>query len=391
LAQHADVLIVGGGIAGCSLAFELARRDIRTTLIEERSIAWGASGRNNGGLMNTIDPAAIESMRHSRAVYTELNAGRVSFGLRRTPKVVIARNADQLRSARSTGAQLRMHGEPVEDIDADWVARELGFLEIHCHGGILLSDVWAVNAKEATYAFADAALMRGATIECGVRVGAVETRGGKVVGLATDRGFIAGGTVVVANGPWAAKLVPGLQIMPGRGWLLQTAPLRTKLTSTIMELGWPGLDELAVRARPPTVAEVAAGTAEEPVAESVLLTPLADGSLTIGATLSRSLLSENEGDGMPMRVARRAVEMAPGLRDVPVLASWSGIRPMTPDGQPVVGAIAGAKGLYVNGGHGSLGMLLGPATSAWLADALSSGRANENLRAFRPDRFQRAA
>ena len=89
---------------------------------------------------------------------------------------------------------------------------------------------------------------------------------------------------------------------------------------------------------------------------------------------------------MPSQVARRAVEIAPGLAGVGVAAAWFGLRPMTPDGMPIVGRLE-VEGLHAHGGHWSIGMMAAPATARWLAAAMS-GEAAPELSGLRPDRFQ---
>ncbi|TME19369.1 MAG: FAD-binding oxidoreductase, partial [Chloroflexi bacterium] len=73
----AEVVVVGGGIAGCTVAYELARRGLRVVLVERDSIAEAASGRNMGLLLNQTEPEVVRIMRRSLDVYRELLPGPV--------------------------------------------------------------------------------------------------------------------------------------------------------------------------------------------------------------------------------------------------------------------------------------------------------------------------
>ena len=110
----------------------------------------------------------------------------------------------------------------------------------------------------------------------------------------------------------------------------------------------------------PTLGEVAAGAAEEPGLVSLLLGGRPAGHCLIGTSLGRSLLEEPEGAETVRRLAERAVRVAPHLAGVPVVASWSGRRAMSPDGLPVVGPAGEVEGLDVIGGLSSIGMITAP-------------------------------
>jgi glycine/D-amino acid oxidase-like deaminating enzyme len=88
---------------------------------------------------------------------------------------------------------------------------------------------------------------------------------------------------------------------------------------------------------------------------------------------------------MPKRIAQRTVDLLPGMGAMSITAGWYGMRPMTPDGLPVVGRTA-VDGVFVHGGHGSIGMQSAPWTARLLA-AEVNGSPSPELAQFRPDRF----
>jgi glycine/D-amino acid oxidase-like deaminating enzyme len=124
----------------------------------------------------------------------------------------------------------------------------------------------------------------------------------------------------------------------------------------------------AATARP--LRDLADGRTDEPLADAVFLCPQRDGGVLIGAAMTLSLYDPPEGADLPGRIARRALDAAPGLAGIGVRRAWSGLRPTARDGLPVVGPLDEVDGLYVHGGHASLGMQAAPATAAWLATAI---------------------
>ena len=107
------------------------------------------------------------------------------------------------------------------------------------------------------------------------------------------------------------------------------------------------------------------------------------------AFLAPALRGAIEGSETPQRLARRALELAPGLDQVEVVDAWYGFRPMMADGLPVAGETP-IGGLYVHGGHGSLGMQAAPATARWLAERMTGTRATDERPWLNPMRFSEA-
>jgi len=382
-----EVAVVGAGIAGCTIAWELARRGARVTLLERDAIAFHASGRNLGLLLNQTEPGVVQIMQRSIAIYRELEDGPVRFALRPSGQMLIAADEEQLRITRGRAEELGRVGVIAHEVPITDLLRECPQLNPDLAGAYLVENAWALDAWPATVAFAEAARAAGADIRTGVRASQVRIENGRVAGLVTDAGILPADAVVLAGGPWLAELWPHAPVGSGRGWVLRTARLPFSLPWILEEMTWPDQDVLGLAARSPRLAEVAAGH-DRPAAEAMALAPLPEGDAILGTSLSPSLRDTFEGIDMPRRIASRALAAAPGMGDLRITAGWFGLRPMTPDGMPIAGAAGpGAEGLYLHGGHGSIGMMSAPATARWLAQAILEGKAPDELAEFRPDRF----
>lgn len=384
-ARSTEVAVVGGGIAGCTAAHALATRGFKVTLFEQRHLAYGASGRNLGLLLNDFGAESVAMMREALATYRELADGPVPFELRETSYLLLPTTDEQVDVARERVAELGRLGLASEPLDAGAVARILPQLRRGVPGAHVVHGCWAVSAPDATRAFAEAARAAGATIQTGVRVGQLSTRAGRVEGVLSDAGPVACDAVVVASGPWLTELVDEAPLSTGRGWVLRTGHLGFELPWVLVDMSWPDLDELARVARPPLLSEIAAGGYDRPAAATVSMVPLPNGRALLGTSLSASLRDPVEGVDMPQRIARRALDLLPGLGDLGISAGWYGMRPMTPDGLPIVGA-ASIDGVYVHGGHGSIGMQSAPWTARMLAGVME-GRQVEGATQFAMARF----
>jgi glycine/D-amino acid oxidase-like deaminating enzyme len=361
-----DVVVVGGGIAGTTIAWELARRGLAVTLFEQASLGAGASGRNTGTLLHQTEPAVAAMFSASLDAYRS-----IGFSWTAREELLLARTPEQLRiasaKAAAIGGATAVSGD---ELRAAYPAFGSAVL-----GGFVLSGVGTVEPEPATRAFAEAARSAGARIRTGVRVGSV-----RADGVLTDDGPVSADAVVVATGPWMADLVR-VPVKAGRGWLLQAE--RLDVPWIVEEVSWPDQVELGRAAEPVPIADLAAGASDLPIGECAFLCPRPGGDGLLGASLSASLRDAVEGVDAPRRIASRVLSVAPGLR-ARIVRAWWGLRPMTPDGLPIAGS---HDGVWVHGGHGSLGMQAAPATAAWLAAAMHGEPVPPTFDELRPERF----
>jgi glycine/D-amino acid oxidase-like deaminating enzyme len=389
--MNPDVIVVGGGIAGTTVAWELARRGTRVTLFEQATLAAGASGRNTGTLLHQVEPLVAAMLSESEACYRELGDGTVDFRWTPREELLLARDPEQLRVVEQKAAIIAGQGVTTSRVTGNDLRAELPALSDGVLGGAILAGASTVEAEPATRAFAEAAREAGARVRTGARVSHVRTANGRVSGVLTDDGPVAAQAVIVATGPWLTELLPLAPMKPGRGWLMRTQRLDFDVPWIVEEVSWPDQAVLGAAARPSPLAELAAGRLDETVGECFLLCPLPDGDAFVGASLSTSLRDAVEGIDAPRRMAARALEVAPGLaQSAAVTRAWWGLRPMTPDGLPLAGP-CDVEGLLIHGGHGSLGMQAAPATAAWLAGWMHGERVPPAFDELRPDRFTTTA
>jgi glycine/D-amino acid oxidase-like deaminating enzyme len=221
----------------------------------------------------------------------------------------------------------------------------------------------------------------------------------RVTGVVTDVGRAEADTVVLAAGPWSAPLVRPLGVeLPvwgSRGWIVDLAGEAGWLRHLVEEEeeeDEPATSADAVRPGEgatagegfPTAGEFAAA-GHRPTAVAALLHTAEDGIVVCGASHHPALRSEPDDERAPRRIVERAIAVAPRLAGAPIRAVRWGIRPMSPDGRPLVGWVR--DGLFAATGHGAEGVLFGGGTAV-LAAALITGAAPPfDPAAFDPLRF----
>jgi glycine/D-amino acid oxidase-like deaminating enzyme len=388
-----DVIVVGGGVIGCACAGELARRGLEVLLLERAELATGASGRNQGLLLPGLETHGGSLFREAADGYLRLAAeGLVDFDLRSVGHLLLAADEATLASAKEQAGAMAAAGFAVEELDPEGLVALEPSLAPDLAGGFRSTDGYALDPASATLAWAEDARRAGAELRTWTSVRRLRLEGGRVTGVHTDAGPLTAGAVVVAAGPWTRALAAGagveLPVSGARGWLLQTSPLPWSVAHAFQEATWPGEAEVGAEAGPPTVAELAADPApayDEGTAFTLQQRPT--GAAVVGASLATSLREDPEHPETVRGLARRALRFVPELAGVPVVASWSGVRPITPDGDPLIGPVPGLPGLWVAAGHGPVGVVLAPSTGRMLADHLAGGRPAADAAPFDPARF----
>lgn len=382
-----ECVVVGGGIAGCTIAYELATRGYEVLLLERDALAAAASGHNTGTLLSQGEAEVMQLLHESVHSYHQLEPGPFPLQLQQRPQLLLARDAAQLAAARRRADQIAALGGTVQAVDDSELRRQFPLLREGLAGGYVVGEAWTLDPLAATAGFAHAARQAGATIRSHSRVIQLAVRAGRVDGVLTADGPIAADVVVVATGPWMNELLRDVDVdvtgggravltLPqgaGHGWLLGINNLPVEVPWIIEEISWPDQEVLGKVSRSRSLAEVAAGGAQEqPAIEAFVLAPRPNGHALLGASLAAGLRGAIEGIDMPQRLARRALDLAPGLAQVAVAEARQGLRPILADGLPVAGETP-VTGLYVHGGHGSLGMQAAPATARWLAERMTGG------------------
>ena len=346
------------------------------TVVDRGGIGAGASGRNGGYLLRRPDGWLESLRRESVAIYTQLaETSSVPFDLAPRPLVLVALDHEEAERAREHA--LATDGESLDPRKDAWLSDDLAAAYV-VEGG------WWVDPLAATVSMADAARAAGARFRTGCEAKRILVHSGRVQGVATDEGVTSCGRVIVATGPRLRFLLRtiglDLPVVAVRGWLLETDVLAEPIPFAIEQSLWPTQEAMAELSGPPTLSQLAQAPAGAPAVVSLLLGPRPAGSILVGTSLNPSLAEEPEGPETVQLVAERALRVIPRLRDVPVVATWSGRRAVTVDGLPVVGPVPGFEGLEVASGFSSAGMVTAPAACRALAEGTIDP-------AFSPARF----
>ena len=361
-----EVLIVGAGVVGCAVAWRLQQAGVRCTVLE-RSIPGAEASSAAGGILAPQAEADgpgpfLELCLASRALYPAFvrelrEASDVDVAFR--PCGVLAVRFDDVgvEEVRQRIGWQRARGLEASWLDAAATRALEPELSPAIHGAAHFPGDAVVDNRLLVSALTIAAVRAGARFVT-TQVHALVERGGRVVGVATDQGELGGDAVVVAAGAWTA-LVPGALGSP--------AAVRPARGQMVM-----------VRNRAPICRHVVFGAHGYAV-------PRTDGRLILGSTVEFAGFEKQVTAGGLAAVLGVGLQLFPGLAGAPVVETWAGFRPHTPDGLPVLGP-APQPGLFLASGHFRNGILLTPITAALLSETILGRPVSLDLTPFRVDR-----
>jgi glycine oxidase len=384
----ADVLVIGGGVIGLSIAWRAAQRGMRVTVADPEP--GGGASRAAAGMITPISEAAYaekelfrlgrESQRRYPAFAAELTGmtGEPT-GYRQAGTLQVAYDADDLAILGEYQALQESFGIPGRRLSARECRREEPMLDPSVRGGLLAPDDASVDPRLLTRALLAAAAAAGAGI---IRQPAAEilSAGGRAAGARLGDGTrILARWVVLAAG-WSSGTIAGLPagaappVRPVKGQILR---LRTVPGGGIGGAeGPPGLLARSVRG-------IVRGS-------SVYLVPRQSGELVIGATQEELGADTRVTAGGIWELLRDARTIVPGITELELTEAVAGLRPGTPDNAPVLGP-SSLPGLVLATGHFRAGVLLAPVTADVITDYLTTQQLPDLAAPFTPERFARRA
>jgi sarcosine oxidase subunit beta len=375
--ETADVVLIGGGVIGASLAFYLARRRPgRIVVLEREALGSGSTGRSVASIdLLTLQPAAVALEARSYeafANFKELTGDEC--GLVMTGFAMLGQTAD-VAGVRTAVDMMRAAGVESHLLSP----RAFAGLE----PGATVSDLSVVGYVPAggyadpmltTNGFANAARRMGVIIEQGRTVTGLRRTGGAVSGVETSAGFIAAPVVVCAAGPWTASLL--------RRWVLDDLGLKPVQHPVIL-LNCPSGDKKPHL----SLLDLPNGVYSRPEGSGLAVAG------SIDPETGYDLAEPEDAFGHPAPeysfwTMERLVRRYPGLETAELRPGWSGPMTVSPDWQPLLGALPILSGLYCAAGFSGQGFKISPAVGDLMAGLiLGEARAAEVLAPFRPARF----
>jgi glycine oxidase len=368
-----DVVIVGGGIIGGSVAFELAGRNLRVAVLDRQELMREASWAAAGMLSPAPDcPAAIPLVplgRASLALYPKFvdaveDASELRTGFRTGGAVEVICHGDAGRELSTLVALHHGLGLACEPLRMDEARDMEPALGRDALAAVFLPDECSVEPRALTSTVLAAAASAGAALCSGVEVKSLVVDANKCIGVKTSGGEIfQAAQVVLAAGCWSSQIpeaAPYAPTLPVRGQMVALrhcgTPIRRVLRSESGYLVPRGVES------PQTV--------------------------VVGSTIENAGFEKRVTSGGIEKILAAANELVPELAKAEIIETWCGLRPGSPDQLPILGPVD-VDGLVFATGHYRNGILLAPITAKLIGEWIAERRTNFDWEPFSPLRFTR--
>jgi sarcosine oxidase subunit beta len=369
MTETTDVIVIGGGIHGCSTALHLSLRGIRVALLEKDYSGRHSSGVNAGGVRQLARhlaevPISVFSMSFWERIadLVDDDCGFSSHG-----QVLVAESEPEFEGFRERVDDLKLRGFSHEElIDRAELRKLVPAVSEQCPGGIVSRRDGAADPFRTTQAFRRKAMSLGAHVHEGVAVTGLR-RNGAIWRVETSAGAFEAPKIVNAAGAWADRIaaaagdpVPLEVIAP---MLMISAPVPHFIDPVVI-----------LRSRKLSFKQFANGTVM--IGGGYRARPDRDENRTV---IDWRQLADS---------AKTVWELFPIMRGATIVRAWAGIEARMPDDIPVIGPSASSDGIYHQFGFSAHGFQLGPGVGALIAELVATGATNLPIAPFHVDRFK---
>ena len=361
-----EVVIVGGGVIGLSIARSLALRGVNDIcLLERGSIGTEASFAAAGMLAPQAEANSrddlFELLCQSRDLYPNFASALkeetgVDIELDTTGTLYLAFTEDDQREIDERYEWQSRAGLPVEKLTSADAQVIEPCIALKTSGALRFPQDIQVENRRLLSALTNSVTQLGVHVLSGINVEAVQTTNYRVTGVATSRGSIPCSVVVIAAGAWTSFINSTIKVEPVRGQII------------------------CLTAKPQLTRHVI-------YSPRGYIVPRQDGRLLAGSTSELVGFAKEVTAGGISTILQNAVEIAPAISALPVTDSWAGLRPKAADGLPVLGPCGEIDGLIYATGHYRNGILLAPITGELVTQTIVEGIVPTELAPFSPDRF----
>jgi glycine oxidase len=362
----ADLIVIGGGVIGLAAAREVARAGMAVTVFDQGDFGSGATCAA-AGMLSPLGEATsggdfFEFGLHSLRMYEawvrqleEESGIRVEF--RKSGKIRMAFSAEEVSDLRQRAKLGEEFGMGIRWLEGGELRAEAPGIMAHPDAALLIEEDFRVDNRSLARALVKAAAGSGVNLQPRRKVSEVMHDRDRVTGVMLDDGsFQPSNRILLAAGAWSGS-IGGLPRPP------KVRPIRGQMLALRLN-----------RALSPRVIET----------DEVYLVPRDDGRVLIGATVEEAGFTTGTTGGGIRTLLNAAAKLAPTLDDAQLVEVWSGFRPGSEDGFPILGPDPVTEGLLLATGHYRNGILLAPATAELIA-SYATGR--NTMRSLFPDAF----
>ena len=375
--KNKKILIIGGGVIGLGIGWQLAKAGAAVTIYDRGQAGRGASWAA-AGMLGPIAEAHSDELdllklsNQSLARYPEWideleTETEMPIGYRAEGTLIIGIEDDDAYQLRHSYNLIQALELKVEWLDGQEARKIESALSPHVTAAIRCETDHQVDNRLMGQALRSTYEGRGGVLHQNSTVERIVIENGTAIGVQTQDGFQAADVCVLAAGCWSGQIggLPDAIIPPVR-------PVKGQM--------------LALQMREDTMLENVIRTVKARYPMPVYLVPRSDGRLIVGATTEELGFDTDLTVGGVYELLHGACEAVPGIYELPLIETWTGLRPGSTDNAPILGKTPVENLIYATG-HYRNGILLTPITAYEVSDLILTGETSETIAPFHLDRF----
>jgi glycine/D-amino acid oxidase-like deaminating enzyme len=381
----AEVVIVGGGVIGTVTAYVLAKAGLQVLVIEQKEIGSGTTSKAAAAalLQTKTSPKKLALANRSLDLLDDLHEQLGgSFEYAHTGSLLAATTEDEFQLIKEMNGTLLSLGLAVDLLDAQQARAMMPILGDSVIGATYSPRDAQINPLELVVACAQAAKRYGAVFANHTKLQGIEISGESIQAVQTSAGRVLTGTVINAAGVWASEVARmggvELSISPLKGELLVTERMPPLMQGTLIAAKY-----LLSKAR----AEGEAGGRAPKRTVGITLVQVAHGNLIVGSTREMAEYDMRSTFAGIQELVKQLLDLTPALGNVHLLRGYAGLRPLTPDGSPIISRTPQLPGFIQVAGFGGDGLAMSAITADILLGMLTGNPDVELLANFSIERF----
>jgi glycine/D-amino acid oxidase-like deaminating enzyme len=381
----AEVVIVGGGVIGTVTAYMLAKAGFQVLVIEQKEIGSGTTSKAAAAalLQTKTSPKKLALANRSLDLLDDLHEQLgESFEYAHTGSLLAATTEDEFQLIKEMNGTLLSLGLAVDLLDGQQARAIMPILGDSVIGATYSPRDAQINPLELVVACAQAAKRYGAVFANHTKLQGIEISGESIQAVQTSAGRVLTGTVINAAGVWASEVARmggvELSISPLKGELLVTERMPPLMQGTLIAAKY-----LLSKAR----AEGEAGGRAPKRTVGITLVQVAHGNLIVGSTREMAEYDMRSTFAGIQELVKQLLDLTPALGNVHLLRGYAGLRPLTPDGSPIISRTPHLPGFIQVAGFGGDGLAMSAITADILLGMLTGNPDIELLANFSLERF----
>ena len=381
--DEAEVIIVGGGIMGISICYYLTKMGKKTILLEGSDLGSGASGAcdQNIFIQSKNDTEDINLALKSKEIYenlaAELSQEDADIEYEQKGGLILIEDEEDLEYMTQRVKSQKRAGLEVEILDRDKIFEiypQIPSLSSHVIAAAYCHDDAHVNTFKYIFALARKIEEQGGKIYLHTPVKDIVCKNGEIIGVATSRGYFTAKNVVNACGPYApclsAKIQHELSIKPRKGQIVVTQPLPEIVRGGVLSTKYLTAKHHVKEEQEFETDETDEDMNSKNKAQGLSFSQTKKGNLLIGATREFVGYDTSVSREGLQRILANAASIFPFLKKVDFIRAFSGLRPYSETGKPLIGKAGELEGYYICAGHEGDGISMAPITGKTMAELI---------------------